>query len=109
MSSLREKAFETFFCFNTMMGIRKLPQTLAGTSDGEFHLLRIRELDDDDVGGTPNSADEETSQTSALANELWCSKRGVGISLVMTALPGISSCKSTNFATKMVKVTQQDL
>ena len=60
------------------MGIRKLPRFLAGTSYGEFHLLHIRELDDDDVGGTPNSADEETPQTSALANELWCSIKGSG-------------------------------
>ncbi len=32
---------------------------LAETWDGEFHVLRIRELDDDDVDGTPNHADEE--------------------------------------------------
>ena len=33
---------------------------LAETWDGEFHVLHIRKLDDDDVDGTPNHADEET-------------------------------------------------
>ena len=30
------------------------------TSDGEFKLLRIRELDNDDVDGKPDSTDEGT-------------------------------------------------
>ena len=46
---------------------------LGKTSDGEFKLLRIRELDNDDVDGKPDSTDEDNLQTSALANELWCS------------------------------------
>ena len=32
----------------------------------------------------------------------------VGLSLAMTALPGISSCKPTNSATKMARVTRKD-
>ena len=39
-----------------------LPKTDAGqnTKDGEFKLLRIRELDNDDVDGKPDSTDEDT-------------------------------------------------
>ena len=33
---------------------------LAKTSDGEFKLLRIREFDNDDVDGKPDSTDEYT-------------------------------------------------
>ena len=33
---------------------------LGETSDGEFKLLRIRELDNDDVDGKPDSTDEDT-------------------------------------------------
>ena len=33
---------------------------LGETSDGEFKLLRIRELDSDDVDGKPDSTDEDT-------------------------------------------------
>ena len=39
---------------------------LGETSDGEFKLLRIRELDNDDVDGKPDSTDEDTPHTSAL-------------------------------------------
>ena len=33
---------------------------LGKTLDGEFKLLRIRELDNDDVDGKPDSTDEDT-------------------------------------------------
>ncbi len=33
---------------------------LGKTSDGEFKLLRIRELDNDDVDGKPDSTDEDS-------------------------------------------------
>ena len=33
---------------------------LGETSDGEFKLLRIRELDNDDVDGKPDSKVEDT-------------------------------------------------
>ena len=33
---------------------------LDKTSDGEFKVLRIRELDNDDVDGKPDSTDEDT-------------------------------------------------
>ena len=39
--------------------------------DGAFKLLRIRELDNDDVDVKPDSTDEDSPP--ALANELWCS------------------------------------
>ena len=48
---------------------------LGETSDGEFKRLRIRELDNDDVDGKPESTDEDSKihlKTSALAYELWC-------------------------------------
>ena len=45
---------------------------LGETSAGEFKLLRIRELDNDDLDGKPDSTDEDTPPTSALAYELWC-------------------------------------
>ena len=32
---------------------------LGKTSDGEFKLVRIRELDNDDVDGKPDSTDED--------------------------------------------------
>ena len=35
-------------------------QMLGDTSDGEFKLLWIRELDNDDVDGNPDSTDEDT-------------------------------------------------
>ena len=34
---------------------------LGKTMDGEFKLLRIRELDNDDVDGKPDSTDEDSS------------------------------------------------
>ena len=33
---------------------------LCETSDGEFKLLRFKELDNDDVDGKPDSTDEDT-------------------------------------------------
>ena len=53
-----------------------LPKTDAGqTSNGEFKLLHIRELDNDDVDGKPDSTYEDSTPPNftALANELWCS------------------------------------
>ena len=44
---------------------------LGKTLDGEFKLLRIRELDNDDESVTLQMKNH--LQTSALANELWCS------------------------------------
>ena len=44
---------------------------LGKTLDGEFKLLRIRELDNDDVDVKPESTDEDSPPK--LANELWCS------------------------------------
>ena len=48
---------------------------LGKTSDGEFKLLRINELDNDDEDDQPDSTDEDTPPnfSSALANKLWCS------------------------------------
>ena len=49
---------------------------LGKTLDGEFKLLCIRELDNDDVDVKPDSTYEDSPpilHTSALANELWCS------------------------------------
>ncbi len=49
---------------------------LGKTLGGEFKLLCIRELDNDDVDVKPDSTDEDSPpilHTSALANELWCS------------------------------------
>ena len=44
---------------------------LGKTLDGEFKLLSIRELDNDDVDDQPDSTDEDSPPN--LANELWCS------------------------------------
>ena len=50
-----------------------LQKTYVGeTSDGEFTLLRIKELDNNDVDGKPDSTDEDTPSNFTLANELWC-------------------------------------
>ena len=47
---------------------------LGKTLDGEFKLLRIRELDNDDVDDKPDSTESATDEdTPPLANELWCS------------------------------------
>ena len=43
---------------------------LGETPDGEFKLLRIRELDYDDVDGKPDSTDEDTPPNFSIANEL---------------------------------------
>ena len=50
---------------------------LGKTSDGEFNLLRIRELDNDDVDSKPDSTDEDSTPPNftALANQLWCSMK----------------------------------
>ena len=47
---------------------------LGETSAGEFKLLRIRELDNDDVDGKPDLTLQMKIhlQTSALTYELWC-------------------------------------
>ena len=46
---------------------------LGETSAGEFKLLRIRELDNDDVDGKPDSTDEDTPPNFSIdLNELWC-------------------------------------
>ncbi len=39
---------------------------LRKTSDGEFKLLRIRELDNDDVDVKPDSTDEDSPPNLAL-------------------------------------------
>ena len=44
---------------------------LGETSAGEFKLLRIRELDNDDVDGKPDSTDEDTPPNFSMAYELW--------------------------------------
>ena len=49
-----------------------LGETLGTGS--EFKLLRIRELDNDDVDGKPDSTDEDTPPN--FNNELWCSVNG---------------------------------
>ena len=46
---------------------------LGETFDSEFKLLRIRELDNDDVDGKPDSTDEDTHPNFSMAYELWCS------------------------------------
>ena len=46
---------------------------LGKTLDGEFKLLRITELDNDDVDVKRDSTDEDSPPNFALANELWCS------------------------------------
>ena len=43
---------------------------LGKTLDGEFKLLRIRELDNDDVDVKPDCTDEDSPP---LVDELWCS------------------------------------
>ena len=49
---------------------------LGVTSDGKFKPLRIREMDNDDVDGKPDSTDEDTpAPEQQLTNELcllWC-------------------------------------
>ena len=45
---------------------------LGETLDSEFKLLRIRELDNDDVDGKPDSTDEDTHPNFSMAYELWC-------------------------------------
>ena len=46
---------------------------LGKTLDGEFKLLCIRELDNDDVDDSKDEDSPPILHTSALANELWCS------------------------------------
>ena len=46
---------------------------LGKTLDGEFKLLRIRELDNDDVDVKRDSTDEDSPPNLTFANELWCS------------------------------------
>ena len=46
---------------------------LDKTLDGELKLLRIREFNNDDVNGKPDSTDEDTPPNFSLANELRCS------------------------------------
>ena len=53
---------------------------LGETLDSEFKLLRIRELDNDDVDGKPDSTDEDNLQTSTLAYELWCGVKRTSVS-----------------------------
>ena len=44
---------------------------LGETSDSEFNLMRIRELDNDDVDGKPDTTDEDTPPNFSMAYELW--------------------------------------
>ena len=46
---------------------------LGETLDSEFKVLRIRELDNDDVDGKPDSTDEDTPPNFSMAYELLCS------------------------------------
>ena len=46
---------------------------LGKTLDGEFKLLRIRELDNDDVDVKPDSTDEDSPPNFSIGYELWCS------------------------------------
>ena len=53
---------------------------LGETSDGEFKLLHIWELDNDDVDDTPDSTDEDTHPNFSMAYELWCGVKRTSVS-----------------------------
>ena len=53
---------------------------LGDTLDSEFKLLRIRELDNDDVDGKPDSTDEDTHPNFRMAYELWCGAKRTSVS-----------------------------
>ena len=53
---------------------------LGETLDSEFKLLRIRELDNDDVDGKPDSTDEDTHPNFSMAYELWCGVKRTSVS-----------------------------
>ena len=46
---------------------------LGKTLDGEFKLLRIRELDNDDVDVKPDSTDGDSPPNFSIGYKLWCS------------------------------------
>ena len=53
---------------------------LGETLDSEFKLLRIRELNNDDVDGKPDSTDEDTHPNFSMAYELWCGVKRTSVS-----------------------------
>ena len=53
---------------------------LGETLDSEFKLLRIRELDNDDVDGKPDSTDEDTHPNFSMAYELWSGVKRTSVS-----------------------------
>ena len=53
---------------------------LSETLDSEFKLLRIRELNNDDMDGKPDSTDEDTHPNFSMAYELWCGVKRTSVS-----------------------------
>ena len=53
---------------------------LGETLDSEFKLLRIRESNNDDVDGKPDSTDEDTHPNFSMAYELWCGVKRTSVS-----------------------------
>ena len=53
---------------------------LSETLDSEFKHLRIRELNNDDVDGKPDSTDEDTHPNFSMAYELWCGVKRTSVS-----------------------------